>query len=111
MSRKGASRKVAALGFGCDVWTDPPGHVWADFVHDVDEIVMLIEGEIEVSFGGEDAPPTAGRGDRARRARATPLGTPGPIDKWPRTAGISATAWLGSRMRDHLRGTGCAIRR
>lgn len=40
-------------GFSCEVWTDPPGQVWADFVHDVDELVMTIEGDVEFEFGGE----------------------------------------------------------
>jgi uncharacterized cupin superfamily protein len=26
---------------------DPPGRVWKDFVHDSDELVMLVEGEEE----------------------------------------------------------------
>ena len=83
----------AALGFGCDVWTDPPGQVWADFVHDVDEIVMLIEGEIEVSFRGEDAPPRAGRGDRDPDEReAHRQNHPGPIDK------IATNRWYYLRL-------------
>src|SRR4029453_6959784 len=30
-----------------------PGHVWANFVHEVDELVTLVEGEIELSFQGQ----------------------------------------------------------
>lgn len=41
-----------ARGFSCDIWSDPPGQVWADFVHGSDELVMLIAGELELSFGG-----------------------------------------------------------
>ena len=41
-----------ARGFSCAVWIDPPGQVWDDYVHDTDELVMLIEGELELSFGG-----------------------------------------------------------
>lgn len=47
-------------GFSCAIWTDPPGQVWADFVHDVDELVMLIEGEIELSFHGKTMHPKVG---------------------------------------------------
>lgn len=47
-------------GFSCAIWTDPPGQVWADFVHDVDELVMLIEGEIELSFQGKTMHPKVG---------------------------------------------------
>jgi hypothetical protein len=63
MDRKGVAERFAALGFGCDIWTDGPGQVWADFVHDVDEIVMLI-GRDRGLLRGEDAPSRAGRGDR-----------------------------------------------
>lgn len=47
-------------GFSCDIWTDPPGQVWADFVHAVDELVMPIEGEIELSFQGRTIRPRRG---------------------------------------------------
>ncbi len=39
-------------GFSCDIWTDAPGQVWANYVHPADELVMLIEGEIELRFAG-----------------------------------------------------------
>lgn len=47
-------------GFSCEVWTDPPGQVWADFVHDVDELVMTIEGDVEFEFGGKTFRPRPG---------------------------------------------------
>ena len=28
-------------GFSCDLWVDPPGQVWADYLHEVDELVMV----------------------------------------------------------------------
>lgn len=39
--------------FSCDIWTDAPGQVWRDFVHATDELVMPLEGEIELEFGGK----------------------------------------------------------
>jgi mannose-6-phosphate isomerase-like protein (cupin superfamily) len=42
----------AARGFSCAVWVDPPDQVWADFVHHSDELVMPIEGTLELSFLG-----------------------------------------------------------
>lgn len=48
-------------GFSCDIWTDTPGQVWADFVHATDELVMLIDGEIELRFAGEVHRPQAGQ--------------------------------------------------
>ena len=37
-------------GFSCDIWIDPPGKIWTDFVHDTDELLMLIDGEIELEM-------------------------------------------------------------
>jgi len=50
----------AARGFSCDIWTDPPGQVWTDFVHAADELVILIDGDIEVRFSGSVLRPQAG---------------------------------------------------
>ena len=47
-------------GFSCGIWTDPPGQVWADYVHETDELVMLKEGEIELSFSGQTFHPKMG---------------------------------------------------
>jgi cupin 2 domain-containing protein len=54
------AKRWAARGFSCAIWTDPPGQVWADFVHEVDELVILIEGELEVAFGGRTFHPRIG---------------------------------------------------
>lgn len=40
-------------GFSCGLWVDPPGQVWADFVHGVDELVMVVEGQVELEIDGE----------------------------------------------------------
>lgn len=47
-------------GFSFDVWNDPPGQVWSDFVHETDELAMLLEGEIEFAFGGKTFRPLPG---------------------------------------------------
>jgi mannose-6-phosphate isomerase-like protein (cupin superfamily) len=54
-------REWAERGFSCDLWVDPPGQVWADFVHAADELVMPVEGEIELEFGGEVYRPGVGQ--------------------------------------------------
>ena len=53
-------RDREARGFSCDSWTDPPGQVWRDYVHDTDELLMLIRGKIEVRFDGRVLHPTVG---------------------------------------------------
>jgi len=47
------ARDWTARGFSCDVWTDPPGQRWEDFVHSVDELVTPLDAPIEVEWEGE----------------------------------------------------------
>ena len=67
MSTAGIDEKVprikvawAQRGFSFEHWNDPPGRVWRDFVHEVDELVMLIEGEIEIELAGITVRPQLG---------------------------------------------------
>lgn len=47
-------------GFSCGLWVDPPGQVWADFVHGTDELVMIVEGDVEFEIDGEIHRPRVG---------------------------------------------------
>jgi len=49
-----------ARGFSCDLWIDPPGRVWADFVHDTDEVIMVLQGEQEFEMDGRTYRPPIG---------------------------------------------------
>lgn len=40
-------------GFTFDTYIDPPGQVWADFMHGRDEFVVVAEGHVEIEVGGE----------------------------------------------------------
>ena len=40
-------------GYSFGVFRDPPVQVWADFVYQTDELVVLAEGEIEVEIEGK----------------------------------------------------------
>lgn len=42
-------------GFSFDTFCDPPGQVWADFMHDTDEFVVVAEGRVVIEVGGERA--------------------------------------------------------
>lgn len=44
-----------ARGYGCDLWVDPPGQEWHDFVHRTDELVCVVEGVLEVIAEGRTA--------------------------------------------------------
>lgn len=47
-------------GFSCGLWVDPPGQVWEDYVHSIDELVMPIEGTLELEIEGRIFRPTIG---------------------------------------------------
>jgi hypothetical protein len=53
-------RDWAARGYSCDIWSDPPGQIWRDYVHAADELLMLIDGEIELRFAGKVLRPSIG---------------------------------------------------
>ena len=36
--------KTGSRSLSCDLWVDPPGQVWEDYVHVTDESVMPVEG-------------------------------------------------------------------
>jgi uncharacterized protein YdcH (DUF465 family)/uncharacterized cupin superfamily protein len=37
-------------GFSCRAFTDPPGQVWRNYVHDTNELVTVVEGRLEVEL-------------------------------------------------------------
>ena len=46
--------------FGCGLWVDPPGQRWEGFVHNTDELVIVLEGELEFEIGGVISHPGTG---------------------------------------------------
>jgi quercetin dioxygenase-like cupin family protein len=48
-------------GFSFGIFRDPPGQVWADFIHPTDEFVVVVEGDVEIEVAGERA--SCGPGD------------------------------------------------
>ena len=54
------SKDWAARGFSCALWVDPPGQRWEDFVHASDELVLVVEGELELEINGEISHPKTG---------------------------------------------------
>lgn len=40
-------------GYSCDLFVDPPGREWNDFVHSTNELVTVAEGKLEVIIAGE----------------------------------------------------------
>jgi quercetin dioxygenase-like cupin family protein len=58
--RQAVARSWRERGFSCGLWVDPPGRVWADYVHDVDELVMVVEGDVEFEVSGQAYRPAPG---------------------------------------------------
>jgi mannose-6-phosphate isomerase-like protein (cupin superfamily) len=50
--RAQVERDWRTRGFSCGLWTDPPGQVWEGYVHGVDELLMVLEGELELEMQG-----------------------------------------------------------
>lgn len=45
-------RQFRERGYSFGIFTDPPGQEWRGFVHDVDEIVVPLEGSVEITVAG-----------------------------------------------------------
>ena len=52
LESQGVSEGWARDGFSCDLWVDPPGQQWVNFVHQTDERVVVKEGRIEFEVEG-----------------------------------------------------------
>jgi mannose-6-phosphate isomerase-like protein (cupin superfamily) len=53
VDQRAVEKEWHARGFSCDLWIDAPGRVWRDFIHETDELVMLVEGEEEFEMNGQ----------------------------------------------------------
>lgn len=47
-------------GFTFGIWEDPPKQAWEDFIHDQDELFMVLEGNIEIEIEGKVSRPQFG---------------------------------------------------
>ncbi len=47
------SRDWKIRGYSCDLFVDPPGRQWIGFVHQTNELVTVLEGELEMTVGDE----------------------------------------------------------
>ncbi|HZT70227.1 MAG TPA: cupin domain-containing protein [Terriglobia bacterium] len=84
LDSKSVAEVWARDGFSCDLWVDPPGQQWLDFVHRTDERVVVKEGTIEFEIEGRRA--TLGPGDEV----TIPAGTRHSV--WNR--GQSTARWF-----------------
>jgi quercetin dioxygenase-like cupin family protein len=52
VDRRLVSQAWRTRGYSCDLFVDPPGRSWNDFVHDCNELVTVMEGRLEMSVAG-----------------------------------------------------------
>jgi mannose-6-phosphate isomerase-like protein (cupin superfamily) len=71
-------------GFSCDIWTDPPGQTWEGYTHGVDELVMVLEGDVEFEIDGRIFRPAVGE----------ELMIPAEVRHSVRNKGRSISRWL-----------------
>ncbi len=43
----------SARGYSCGLFVDPPGREWRDYVHSVNELLTVADGELELTVAGE----------------------------------------------------------
>jgi len=59
--RRSIEQNWQARGFSCGVFeVDPPGQVWEDYVHSTDELLMVMEGDLELEMQGRTFRPKVG---------------------------------------------------
>jgi mannose-6-phosphate isomerase-like protein (cupin superfamily) len=84
MDRKRVERDWRTRGFSCDLWTDPPGQVWRDYTHNVDELFMVVEGEVELEMSSRVFRPAVGQ----------EVLIPARVEHTVRNVGPTAARWL-----------------
>jgi mannose-6-phosphate isomerase-like protein (cupin superfamily) len=47
-------------GFSFGVWEDPAGQRWEGYVHEVNELFMVVEGDVELEMKGQKLRPKSG---------------------------------------------------
>ena len=60
VDRERVEREWGARGCSCNLWTDPPGQVWEGFTHATDELVMVVDGAVELEIDGRLVRPAPG---------------------------------------------------
>ena len=60
MNQEKIKKAWTSRGYSFGVFKDPPGQVWADFVHRTDELVVLAGGDIEIEIEGKSQQPRIG---------------------------------------------------
>lgn len=60
LNRSQIEKDWCTRGFSCGLWIDPPGQEWKDYTHSTDELLMVLEGELELEMQGRTIRPRRG---------------------------------------------------
>jgi mannose-6-phosphate isomerase-like protein (cupin superfamily) len=52
-NREAIAKSWKECGYSCDMFIDPPGREWNDFVHATNELVTVVEGKLQMVIDGE----------------------------------------------------------
>lgn len=53
LNRVEVFRSWGDRGYSCDLFVDPPGREWNDFVHATNELVTVVEGKLQMVIDGK----------------------------------------------------------
>ncbi|MEX2492259.1 MAG: cupin domain-containing protein [Nitrospirales bacterium] len=54
LNREEVAQSWRQRGYSCDVFVDPPGREWNDFVHSTNELVTVVEGTLRMTIEEEE---------------------------------------------------------
>jgi len=54
LNREEVARSWSQRGYSCDLFIDPPGREWNDFVHSTNELVTVVEGKLRMTIEGNE---------------------------------------------------------
>ena len=54
LNREEIAQSWSNRGYSCDLFVDPPGREWNDFVHSTNELVTVVEGKLRMTINGNE---------------------------------------------------------
>lgn len=54
VDREEVAASWSARGYSCDLFVDPPGREWNDFVHTTNEVVTVVEGRLHMTVDDQE---------------------------------------------------------
>ena len=60
MNESKIKQEWAKRGYSFGISKNPPSKIWSDFIHATDEIIMLVQGKIEIQFQNKKMIPKPG---------------------------------------------------